>query len=50
MMGKRPPAKPLPPDAKIYQEGLTIFTPLPARPKPPEPKEPPDVEEEPPKE
>ena len=40
------------PDDPIYQEGLTIYTPLWARPgyKPPEPKEEPEVEKEPPKE
>jgi len=39
-MGRHTEPKPLPPDDPIYREGLTIFTPLWARPgyKPPEPK------------
>jgi len=44
---RRPPAKPLPPDDPIFKEGLVIYTPLPARPKPPEK---PANDEEPPKE
>ncbi len=43
---RRPPAKPLPPDDPIFKEGLVIYTPYPARPKP---KEEPEVEKEPPK-
>ncbi len=44
--------KPLPPDHPIFKEGLVIYTPIWARPgyKPPEPKEEPEVEKEPPKE
>ena len=34
------------PDDPIYKEGLTIFTPWPARPKPPEEKDEPDEEPE----
>ncbi len=41
--------RPVQADDAIYQQGLTIYTPYPARPKPPEPNKPPDVEEEPPK-
>ena len=44
--------KPAGPDHPIYQEGVTFYTPLWARPgyEPPEPKEKPEVEMEPPKE
>ncbi len=44
---RRPPAKPLPPDDPIFKEGLVIYTPLPARPKP---QQKPPVEKEPSKE
>ena len=36
-MGRHSVAKPAAPDDPIYKSGLTIYTPLPARPKPPEP-------------
>ena len=45
-MGKRTAAKPAKPDDPIFQRGLQIYTPMSARPKPPEPP----VEKEPPKE
>ena len=43
--GRHANPRPAGPDDPIYQEGVTFYTPMSARPKPPEPKKEPKVEE-----